>query len=209
MDFLSFRLLFPVSIGLMALRYLYLGLRGVITRKPLLQSSRWFMAFLLPVFLPGLLAPFMLHNTSISLGPVVWVNPIICVFMLWYFSKVSNGYTVYGVTDKDFRNALLKALEKSDLKFEETMNGIYLKYFDVTLKASVYWMGTGYIRVKGKVEGEWLKKVTHLMSEELDKPKTEFDVKPFLFYLGMAIFCLALTVSQIFLFLQINKLLKV
>jgi len=205
-DFLSYRMIVPIDLGFIALGYLYIAIRGFATRKPFLISAQWFFLFMVPLFLPSLISPFMLRSKNIDLGLLTWVSPLFFLFFIGYFWKVMKGYTAYGVTDKSFRKSLLASLEKLNLKHKESLNGIYLESHDITLKASVFFMGMGRIRVQGKEPDKLLKKIINKMKKELAKPGTEFDIKPFFFYFGIAAIFLILTISEISLFQQVANL---
>jgi hypothetical protein len=55
-NFLFF--VFPFIFGMLGLFFLVLGLRGIVTRKPFLISSRWLLGLTLVFGLPVLLNPF-------------------------------------------------------------------------------------------------------------------------------------------------------
>ena len=161
---------------------------------------------IVPLFIPSLPTSSVFQNQPASFTLLAWASPLLGGLFLWFFWKALNGYTVYGATDESFRKSLLSALEKSNLKYSENLNGIHLKSHDATLKASVFWMGTGQIRVKGKLPGKTLRKVMGIMGEELQKPGMGFDLKPFLFYFAFGLVFLIFTLFEVNLLHQIEKL---
>ena len=77
-----------------------------------------------------------------------------------------QGYTAYAVTDKSFREALLAALQKLQLPYEESLSVIRLTSVEADLQVSVQsWMGTGIIKVKQRGYNSVLRQVAHAMNE--------------------------------------------
>jgi len=203
MDYLN-DTIFPITIEVLAFLYLYIAVRGFVKRKPFLMPSRWFFVFIVLIFIPSLTLPWELNNRPTGFGLLTWVSPLFSLIFLWFFWKAFNGYTVYGVTDESFRKSLLSAIKKSKLKYKENLSGIYLETYKTTLKASLFWMGTGQILVKGKIPRKLLRSVIRKMDEELSKPGSNVDLKPFWFYLVVGGIFLILGFFAISLFRQMG-----
>ena len=162
-----FSIAFPIIFGLMALYFLTIGLRGILTKQPFLVSNRWVLSMMFVVFIP-----MILLNVSSSLSlpggfnVINWVSPLLLVvvpIMMWYQLK---GYTAYAVTDTSFREALLAALEKLQLPYDESLSVIRLTTIDADLQVAIQsWMGTGIIKVKQRGYNLVLKEVVNAMNE--------------------------------------------
>ena len=130
-----FSIMVPIWFGIFAAFFFVIGLRGILTKRPFLLSSRWLLlvmfiglipAILIPVFLPGD-SPFILK----------WLNPSIFTLLLVMMCFALKGYVAYAVTDTSFRDALLTSLQKLDLPHEETISTIRLTSVEVDLQVSV------------------------------------------------------------------------
>ena len=83
--------------------------------------------------------------------------------MMYYQLK---GYTAYAVTDTSFREALLAALQKLQLPYEESLSVIRLTSINADLQVAVQsWMGTGIIKVKQRTHKPVLRQVVNAMNE--------------------------------------------
>ena len=77
-----------------------------------------------------------------------------------------KGYAAYAVTDVSFREALLAALKKSQLSYEESLSSIRLTSINADLQVAVQsWMGTGIIKVKQRGYHSVLREVVNAMNE--------------------------------------------
>ena len=142
-------IMFPILLGLMAIYFLAIGLRAVLTKRPFLISTRWLLSLMFVVFIPVILLPLSLSSLPSGFNVIIWANPLIFAVALlttWYQLK---GYTAYAVTDTSFREALLAALQKLQLPYEESLSLIRLTSINADLQVAVQsWMGTGVIKVK-------------------------------------------------------------
>jgi hypothetical protein len=158
-------LMFPIMFGIMAIFFLTIGLRGVLIRRPFLVSNRWWLSILFVVFIPIILLSFSLPLPT-SFYAINWVIPLILGLLLlrgWFHYR---GYTAYAVTDTSFRDALLAALQKLQLPYEESLSVIQLTSIEAALQVSVHsWMGTGIIKVKQRAHQSVLREVVNEMNE--------------------------------------------
>ena len=160
-----FSIAFPIMFGLTAIYFLTIGLRGILTQQPFLVSNRWYLSVIFVVFIPLVLLNISLLLPG-NLDAINWVSPLLLVVvlvMMWYQLK---GYTAYAVTDTSFREALLAALEKLQLPYEESLSVIRLTSIDADLQVAIQsWMGTGIIKVKQRGYHSVLKEVVNAMNE--------------------------------------------
>ena len=168
LDFYSMMIsiVFPIMFGIMAVYFLTIGLRGILTKRPFLVLTRWLFSLMFVVLIPMILLPLSLSSLPIGFNIINWVHPLIfggILLMAWYQLK---GYTAYAVTDTSFREALLAALQKLQLPYEESLSVIRLTSIDADLQVAVQsWMGCGVIRVKQRSHEPVLKEVVNAMNE--------------------------------------------
>ena len=194
-----FLIVFPIMFGLMAIFSLTVGLRGILTKRPFLVSNRWHLSEMFVVFI----AVALLNISSLlrgNLDAINWVTPVLFVvvlIMMWFQLK---GYTAYAVTDTSFREALLTALEKLQLPYEESLSVIRLTTIDVDLQVSIQsWMGTGIIKVKQRGYRSVLKEVANAMNEYFRISSVPTKMITCVFYLVTGGILVAFAIGMFFL----------
>jgi len=205
MSFHAFLMVKILDLGFCTAYFLYFALRSFITKKPFLFSTRWFFVFLLLLFLPYCI-PVHVSTELNDISLASWIIIIMSLFVFSFLWKVFNGYTVYGITEESFRESLLSAFKKSNLKHKENIIGFHFKSYDAVLKAT-FSMGRGRIRMRDKYSEELLEKIVPLLKKELEKPSVEFSPSPALFSFGISVFLLIDLVTDIFLFPKLANLL--
>jgi hypothetical protein len=144
--------LFPCLFSLMALFFLFIGLRGVVTKKPFLISARWLLVLVFLGFAPAMLqavTPPTSGDGSGILMALRWLNPTVLVVVIIFLSFTLRGYTAFGVTDISFREGLLHSLKKLDFTYEETLSAVKLPTLGADLQVAVQsWIGTGQLKMK-------------------------------------------------------------
>ena len=191
-----YSVLFPIVFGIMALFFLGIGLRAILTKRPFLVSNRWLLSMMFVVLVPSI----VLSLKSFSGEIMDWMTillPGVVLLMMWYQLK---GYVAYAVTDASFREALLAALQRLQLPYEESLSVIRLTSVDADLQISVQsWMGTGTIKVKQRAHRSVLKDVVNAMNDyfRTSPVSTNFISCVFLVVLGVVMAILALELNFI------------
>lgn len=201
-----FSIMFPITLGITAIFSFSIGLRGMLTKRPFIISNRWFFANILVVFipLPLILLPLLLASGSSS-DPIHfmnWLNTILCgmvflvILMVWYSLR---GYVTFGVTDISFRAALLAALEKLQLLYEESLSAIRLISIEADLQVSVQsWTGTALIKVKQRAHRSCLKEIVNTMNEYFRISSVSTNMIPCIVFLVMGIFEVLFAIAMFF-----------
>ena len=98
--------------------------------------------------------------------PISWVFPFLygaILVMMWYLLK---GYVAFAVTETSFREALLAALQRLELPYEESLSLIRLTSVNADLQVAVQsWMGTGTIKVRQRARPAVLREIVNTMNE--------------------------------------------
>lgn len=199
-------IMMPIMCGIIAVFFFVIGLRGVITKRPFLISSRWLLLAMFLAFLPGISTIFF----SAGSMPFIlkWLNPIIFIVALVTMYFMLPGYTILGVTDTSFREALLAALQKLQLPYEEVLSSIRLTSIEADLQVSVQsWVGSGIIKIKQRKHRSQLTEIVTVMNEYFRTSSVSTNLITCIIYLVMGILMAALGIGMVFLFQNITDLL--
>ena len=200
--FQYFKFIFPFVIGILAAFLLFVGLRGIISRRPFLISNRWLLNVMIVVFVPIIILFLFLPNSSFSL--MKWVNPAIFTVVLVMMFFLLKGFSAYGVSDTSFREALITSLDKLQLSHEETLSSIRLTSVEADLQVSVQsWMGSGVIKIKQREHKTLLTQIVSEMNIYFRTSSTPSNLTPCIFYLVMGILMLGGGVGIVFLLFNI------
>lgn len=163
--------IFPFILGILALFFMVLGLRGILTKKPFLISSRWILSVSLICGVPVLLQPlFMPSSNSLSepigvFSLIPWIQSAMFAVFLIFAWVALQGYTVYGITESSFREGLIHSLEKLEIPFEENLSGIYLSSIGANLRVAIQsWTGVAQINVRPRKSNNVLRDIVKGMS---------------------------------------------
>ena len=159
-----FPILSPIVFGSAAIYFLVVGLRGILTKRPFLISQRWFLSIMCAIIIPTILLPSLLSFPGNFF--MRWGSPLMFGFILLMMCYQMRGYTAYAVTDTSFREALIEALQKLQLPYEESVSLIRLTSIEADLQVSVQgWLGTGLIKVKQRAHRSVLREIVKAMNK--------------------------------------------
>ena len=194
-----FSIMFPILFGLIAILYSAIGLRGILSKQPFIVSNRWNLSVMFVVFIPMVLLNILISLRG-NFDVINWVTVLLLVvvlLMMWYQQK---GYTAYAVTDTSFREALLAALKKLQLPYEESLSVIRLTTIDADLQVAIQsWMGTGIIKVKQPGYNSVLKEVVNAMNEYFRNSSVPTKMISCVFYLVTGGIMVAFAIGMFFL----------
>ena len=161
--------LFPIVFSVMASFFLIIGLRGWISNKPFVISSRWLQVLVLLGVSPGMSRFIGLPRPVGEPPGLVALHlllPVMLVVILFFAYFALRGYTAFGITDASFRDALLHSLQKIGLPYEETLSAIKLPTQGADLQVAVRsWFGTAQLKMKQREFGALLKDIVNGMNE--------------------------------------------
>lgn len=158
--------------GVVAGWMLTIGLRGIVTKRPVIFPVRRMFWLLVIAFSPITLLPFStaleMRNLTLRDFGLPLFMLLFFVVMLVFFWKMLRGYSIMGVDADAFREALQRALRKLNLPFEESLTKLRLPTLDAELEANVNsWMGGANLSIKQPQHAAILKQVIEALREEL------------------------------------------
>ena len=162
MVFDYFTTLFPILTGVFGIFFLVIGLKGLLTKRPFLISNRWLLVMMFVFFVPMGVSSL----TILDVNPITWVVPLLYVALLAMMCYQLKGYVAFAITDTSFREALVAALQRLELPFEESLSAVHLTSVNADLQVAIQsWMGTGAIKVKQRAHRSVLKEIVDAMNE--------------------------------------------
>ncbi len=181
-----FSIMFTIIFGIMAAFFLVIGLRGILTRKPFLLSNRWLLLIMFISFVPIIIMPFFFSFPDMDL--MDWLNPAIFTVVLVMMCFALKGYAAYGITDTSFREALLAALEKLQLPYEESLSTMRLTSINADLQVSIQsWLGAGMIKIKQREHRSLLPEIASEMNKHFSLSSGPIKLITFIFYVIMGV----------------------
>lgn len=162
MAFDYFTTLFPILTAVIGIFFLITGLKGLLTKRPFLISNAWMLVMMFVLFVPMGLSSL----TILDVSPITWVTPVLYTALLVMMCYQLKGYVAFAITDTSFREALVAALQRLELPYEESLSVIRLTSVEADLQVAIQsWMGTGTIKVKQWAHRSVLKEVVDAMNE--------------------------------------------
>ena len=194
---------FPILFTLMSIFFLIIGVKVVLTKRPLFISSRYFFAFTVLGFSPQFVNTAVLLSKGVptNLSIILLMSPIVFICLLIFFWLQMTGYIAIGISDDSFREALHFSLKKNELAFEEQLSAIKLTSINAHLQIAIQsWIGAGQLKLKKKNDKSVLPQIISGMNDFY----IENDIKPnnitSAFYTIMGIFMLIFAVLLFFSF---------
>ena len=187
-------------ITVFGLYLIYVGSLGLVKKRPLLFPSRHFMVFMFFIYLLGLIISFQplfesrrFRDPFLSIAP--FVSLVLIILMAFMLRQQMAGYTILGVYDDTFREALTFALKKLNLPFQESISKIKLVELNADLQATVSsWMGTAQIRIKQSQHSRHIKNIAAVMDEYYKDNSVKVNYLAFASYLILGI-CVIILVA--------------
>ena len=174
--------LFDVTFGIFAICCLGIALRGIFSRRPIIFSSRWMLMLFLLVFVPLLARGAALFGSHFRLGSLLpLLMPLLVLSLLF---RNAQGYSILGVSDEYFSNALHAALHKLGLPFEESLSQIRLTSLDAALIVTLQSrMGAAQLAIKPSLHRSTLKEIVQLMRDYFATVPGKTNLTTYVYYL--------------------------
>ena len=189
----------PILFGFVAIVFLAIGLRGILTKRPFLISQRWLLSVMFAAFIPAILV----HLLTWFPGGFNFMNWLfllgfgVILLMMCYQMR---GYMAYAITDTSFREALIEVLQKLQLPYEESLSLIRLTSIEADLQVSVQaWVGTGLIKVKQRGHSAVLREIVNRMNDYFRLSSVPTNMITCVFFLVMGVFAIILIVGMLFI----------
>jgi hypothetical protein len=168
---------FPVLLLLNAVSYLIISIRALVLHQPTIINSRIWLVLMIISFVPALIISLKIN------------------FLVVYSFFVIKGHNVYGITDTDFRNAIINSLDKNKVNYTEKMNSLELTDLNNQINISfASWIGSGTIRLKNKKDTVLFETIISDMKMYCKNNKIIISKKIPIFLIFFSIFFIALAI---------------
>ena len=139
---------------------LFVAIRTLVKKRPVVLSTRWFFALVCLAFLPGILNPFLISTPSSTVGMIVWIPPAMYSVLLAFFWIQMKGYVVFGISESYLRDTLLSATASLGYTVEERMSSLKIVETGHEMQVSVQgWVGTAQIKPRNRESVDSVKNV--------------------------------------------------
>jgi hypothetical protein len=179
----------------MASFFIFIALKTLIGRRPLVFSSRWLFAFMCLAFLPSIANSVSLEfSSSEGLGMIIWINPLMFTVLLVFFWIQMKGYIAFAISDSYFREALLASSSALGFSIEETMSRLKIKETGQEMQVAIQgWIGTAQLKSTGKESNEVVKQIAHGMTKYFQCTPGKMNYLTSYFYLIIGVFMIAMS----------------
>ena len=156
------------SLVTMGIPLLVIGLRGIVTKKPVFIPTRRQQ-----LFAAILILPLVVDQLS------YWWVPVLYIFSVIFLVIVTRGYSILGVTNESLRAGLSNSLTRLNLQYEDSSDGFRLPTLGTNLKTNT-WGASGALRMKQRRFDTILHSIVREMKEYYQS-SNEIEVKMGLF----------------------------
>lgn len=192
---------FPILFAFMAVFFLYIGIKVIVSKRPLLLSSKIFFIFMVFAFSPQLIMSIERLTTSTGdMGLFFYINPLMFIVLLIFFWIQMKGFMAIGISDDSFRNALHYSLNQNQIQFEEQLSLIKLTGLNAELQVAVQsWVGTGQLKLKKSKDKYLLAKLVSSINDYYISNAITPNNTTSIFYIVMGLFMSVFSGSIYFL----------
>ncbi|MFM7858199.1 MAG: hypothetical protein ACKO96_41345, partial [Flammeovirgaceae bacterium] len=189
---------FPAIFILMAAFFIFIALKTLVGRRPLVFSSRWLFAFMCLAFLPSIANSISMGFSSPSgFSMITWISPLMFIVLLIFFWIQMKGYMAFAISDTYFRKALLSAAVALGFSIEETMSRLKIKETGQEMQVAIQgWIGTAQLKSTGKGSDEVVRQIAIGMKQYFQGTPGKMNYMTSYLYLVLGLFMIAMSVCM-------------
>ena len=186
----------PCVLVLMAAFFIFIALKTIIGRRPIIFTSRWLFAFMCLAFLPSIVSPITMgFSSSSGFSMIAWMNPLMFTVLLVFFWIQMKGYMAFAISDSYFREALLGSADSLGLSIEESMSSLKVKETGAEMQVAIQgWIGTAQLKSKGKESESSVRQIAQGMTKYFENTPGGMNFITSYFYLIMGAFMIAMSI---------------
>lgn len=187
---------FPAIFILLAAFFIFIALKTLIGRRPLVFSSRWLFAFMCLAFLPTIANSISMGLSSPrGVSMIAWMNPLMFTVLLVFFWIQMKGYMAFAISDTYFREALLASASSLGFSIEETMSRLKIKETGQEMQVTIQgWIGTAQLKATSKESKEAVQQIAKGMTTYFQRTPGKMNYMTSYFYLIIGAFMVVMSV---------------
>ena len=187
---------FPAIFILMAAFFIFIALKTLVGRRPLVFSSRWLFGFMCLAFLPSIANSIAMGFSSPrGSSMITWMNPLMFAVLLVFFWIQMKGYMAFAISDTYFREALLSAAGALGFSIEETMSRLKIKETGQEMQVAIQgWIGTAQLKSTGKESDEVVRQIATGMTKYFQGTPGKMNYMTSYLYLIIGLFMIAMSI---------------
>ena len=178
---------------------LYIGLKIIISKKPILINSNWLLVMLIILYIPLLIIPIGIDylNSDIDYFETSLAF-ILFIVLIVFLRRALNGYQLIGINGDTFQECLSHGIDNLNVEYEEKLNKVVITNKDLTILCSMQsWIGQAQIQFKGNKN----KKFSNSLIKEIRKYIKSNEIllmkMPAFFYTIMGVITIVMSVYYI------------
>lgn len=200
MNKIYFIYVMPTLFVLMAGFFIFIALKTLLERRPIIFSARWLFGFVCLAFLPMILNSFVFGFSLKHTNLITWMNPVMFAVLLVFFWFQMAGYIVIATSDTYFREALLSSAASLGYSTEETMSHLKIKETGEEMQVSIQgWMGTAQLKPSIRKSAYVVSKIAEGMNHYFKTTPGKMNYLVSYFYLIMGGFMIACAIGTFLL----------
>jgi ABC-type multidrug transport system fused ATPase/permease subunit len=187
---------FAAIFFLMAAFFIFIALKTLVGRRPLVFSSRWLFALVCLAFLPTFANSIIMGFSSAhGFNMIAWMKPLMFTVLLAFVWIQMKGYMAFAISDTYFREALLASASKLGFTIEETMSRLKIKETGQEMQVAIQgWIGTAQLKATGNESKETVKQIAKGMTTYFQRTPGKMNYMTSYFYLVIGAFMVAMSV---------------
>lgn len=179
---------------------LYIGLKIIIGKKPIIMNSKWLLIMLIILYIPLLIIPIGIDFVNSDLDYFeTSLALILFIVLVVFIRRALNGYQLIGINGDTFQECLSHSLDNLNIEYEEKLNKIIIPNNDLTILCSMQsWSGQAQVQFKGNKDKEFINSLIKEIKRYMKSNEIILMKMPAFFYSIIGIIAIAMSVYYIF-----------
>ncbi|MDP8202750.1 MAG: hypothetical protein P9M11_11510 [Candidatus Tenebribacter burtonii] len=178
---------------------LYIGLKIIIGKKPIVINSKWLFILIIIMYIPLLIIPTIIDflNSEIVYFETSLVFILFTVIVV-YMRRILNGYQLIGINGDTFGECLSHSLDNLNIEYEEKLNKIIITDSNLTILCSMQsWVGQAQIQFKGNKDKKFINSLIKEIKKYIRTNEIVSMKMPGFFYAIIGVVAIVMSVYEL------------